>query len=157
MFICQFSYTVILQNGDFFSFQVVIDTIYITIRSIIFTSLVVWKPENAVIAFSVAQVFSALVASLCYYLYFYYYISKRNKEQGLLKKDQPTSPNSPVYDDFPFRSLLDFLPRKLNDRVSDFFFFFFMFTLHSVFLNNLLNYTQSSRKPWVVREIPVSL
>jgi hypothetical protein len=46
------------------------DTVNVIVRTTVFTVLVLWWPEGAVVAFSSAQILSVLVYSACYYLYF---------------------------------------------------------------------------------------
>ncbi|XP_014239575.1 protein RFT1 homolog isoform X3 [Cimex lectularius] len=84
----------------FVKLRVLIETFSVSIRTITFTCLVLWKPSAAVVAFSIAQIIAQICYALAYCFYFHNYLQQR--------KDMPSSP-----DDFPFKSLKDFLPKKL--------------------------------------------
>ncbi|XP_063229918.1 protein RFT1 homolog [Bacillus rossius redtenbacheri] len=97
----------------FVRLKVVLDTALVLVRTAIFVPLIVHSPNRAVVAFSVAQLASATVYSLGFYAYFYAYIRDRNRRAALRKKDGPAPADDPD-DDFPFRSLYDFLPAKVD-------------------------------------------
>lgn len=84
--------------------QVLIETVSVSVRTVIFTCLVLWKPSAAVVAFSVAQIASQICYAAAYCGYFRRYVEQRR-----------ISPQSP--DDFPFTSLRDFLPKKPEGQV----------------------------------------
>ncbi|KAG8226244.1 hypothetical protein J437_LFUL006346 [Ladona fulva] len=90
--------------------KVVMDTIHVLVRTLVFSVIVLRNPENALLAFSLAQILSTLVYSAGYYLYFGWKIYKQNEER--LKSKISESKNQG--DDFPFNSLTDFLPHKLK-------------------------------------------
>lgn len=94
----------------FIKLRIVMDMVHFTVRTITFTPLVVYDPSAAVVAFSVAQVMTALVYCLGYYACFYRYIQLRNTEVALAKKDDKPHPDP----DFPFQSLREFLPGKIS-------------------------------------------
>nr|CAD7198568.1 unnamed protein product [Timema douglasi] len=98
---------------------VVLDTIQIVVRTFIFTPLIVYQPQSAVLAFSAAQVISACVYVIGYYVYFYVYIKRRNEKIALRKKDDdvPRTGKEEMEDDFPFESLTDFLPARIENQV----------------------------------------
>nr|CAD7258170.1 unnamed protein product [Timema shepardi] len=98
--------------------EVVLDTIQIVVRTFIFTPLIVYQPQSAVLAFSAAQVISACVYVIGYYVYFYVYIKRRNEKIALRKKDDdvPRTGKEEMEDDFPFESLTDFLPARIENQ-----------------------------------------
>lgn len=102
----------------FVKFRVVLDTIYIFVRTAIFTPLIIYRPHQALVAFSFAQVLSACVYTLGHYVYFYYYINNLKKNYAARKKDSVDGiPQvSETEDDFPFESLLDFLPARIENE-----------------------------------------
>ncbi|XP_014287968.1 man(5)GlcNAc(2)-PP-dolichol translocation protein RFT1 isoform X1 [Halyomorpha halys] len=83
----------------FVKLKVLLDTLHVVIRTITFTSLVLWKPSAAVLAFSVAQLLAVGVFCLAYIVYFHHFIQTKS----------PT-------EDFPFSSMKDFLPKKLDNE-----------------------------------------
>ncbi|KAL1117181.1 hypothetical protein AAG570_004508 [Ranatra chinensis] len=87
----------------FVKLRILLDAINVTIRTLTFTILIVWKPSAAVVAFSAAQILAVVSYVVGYYTYFHFYTEMR--------KSRP--PESP--DDFPFRKLADFLPRLNSD------------------------------------------
>lgn len=77
-------------------FQVALEVINVTVRTIIYTTLVMsWNGQNAVLAFSFAQLASVFTYTVSFYVYFWYYI--RNKNNNL-----------------PFNSMWDFFPKIFN-------------------------------------------
>ncbi|KAL0276852.1 UNVERIFIED_CONTAM: hypothetical protein PYX00_004329 [Menopon gallinae] len=117
--------------------QVVISSISILVRTLIFAFWIIYKPDQAVIAFSAAQVVANILHSAGFYVYFYYYIKENNKVKKLSNIYENYSKDSlseaskaqndtanPVarpklirrqssivpFDEFPFSSLKEFLP-----------------------------------------------
>ncbi|XP_018326501.1 protein RFT1 homolog [Agrilus planipennis] len=79
------SLVIVAQSYCFVRLKVVIDTVYIIIRTVIFVVLVLRYPNSPLNAFSLAQLFSSLAFTLLYYGFFYWYIKKLNvykKENG---------------------------------------------------------------------------
>jgi len=89
----------VAQAFLFVKLKVMLETLNVTVRTITFTTLVLWRPNKAVVAFSVAQILAVFFYVIAYYVYFHKYMKARN--------DSP--PKSP--DDFPFRKITDFLPK----------------------------------------------
>lgn len=83
----------------FVKLRVLLDAVNVIVRTITFTTLVIWRPSAAVLAFSVAQLLADAVYCIAYCIYFNNYV--RNKKAA---------------DDFPFTSLQDFLPKKLEGQ-----------------------------------------
>ncbi|KAF6201715.1 hypothetical protein GE061_004110 [Apolygus lucorum] len=98
--VCIEPFYLVAQAFLFVKLRVLIETVSVSVRTIVFTCLVLWKPSAAVVAFSVAQIVSTVCYAAAYCMYFSRYIQQRR-----------TTPQSP--DDFPFRNLRDFLPKKL--------------------------------------------
>lgn len=91
--------------------QVFADVISIMTRTITFVLLL--TPENAVLAFSVAQILSVSVYVLIFYGYFISYL-RQTKHESRLKNSRRDSVT-----EFPFRSITDFLPKYLGSEVSN--------------------------------------
>lgn len=97
------------------SFQVVMDTINVITRTSVFTLLVLWWPQGAVVAFSTAQLTAVVVYASCYYLYFAQYLEDRRSRPVTSPKklQRPTS----TEDDFPFTYMTELLPHRLENQV----------------------------------------
>uniref|UniRef100_A0A1B6DLV9 Protein RFT1 homolog n=1 Tax=Clastoptera arizonana TaxID=38151 RepID=A0A1B6DLV9_9HEMI len=104
----------VAQAFLFVRLRVVMDTINVVVRTTIFTTLVLWWPEGAVIAFSTAQIGAVLIYVACYYLYFNYYTTKRKIDRIIFVNKLKNK--STHDDDFPFVSLKDFFPQKLQNE-----------------------------------------
>lgn len=107
--------------------QVAFETIYFVFRTTIFVILVLNYPSSAINAFSFAQITSSLLCCLLYYGFFWWYIKKlnnlRNIEKKLLKENSKASliDSSKIFadmHDFNFKSVLDFLPGHMENKVS---------------------------------------
>ncbi|XP_073974876.1 man(5)GlcNAc(2)-PP-dolichol translocation protein RFT1 isoform X2 [Rhodnius prolixus] len=88
----------VAQAFLFVKLRVLIESLSVSLRTIIFTCLVLWKPNAAVVAFSVAQIVGQICYTSAYCVYFHNYINKRKQ----------ISENK---EEFPFNSLTDFLPK----------------------------------------------
>ncbi|XP_071452146.1 man(5)GlcNAc(2)-PP-dolichol translocation protein RFT1 [Hetaerina americana] len=92
--------------------KVMMDTVHVMVRTFIFSFMVLKNPENALLAFSLAQMSSTLIYCLGYYAFFGWKIHCQN-----CKAKNSDSVSSSVHkDDFPFENLLDFLPHKLEEE-----------------------------------------
>lgn len=100
-------------------------TMLVLVRTVAFTSIVLYQRDAAVLAFSVAQVLSIAAYTVGYYVYFYFYMKNRllvrsefktetSKGRAAQRKD---SIIGTVYD-FPFNSVMEFFPSKQVDEVS---------------------------------------
>ena len=99
-------------------FQVVLDTIMIALRTTTFVFIIIYNPENALLAFGVAQLVAAVFYTTSHYVYFHYYIKrvKRHKlKRRLSMSDDGTE--EIVESEFPFMSVKDFLPGQLENSV----------------------------------------
>lgn len=68
--------------------------------------MVLYRPDNALLAFGVAQLASHLFYTVVHYSYFYWYINNK-LDTSEINKDT----------NFPFKSVSDFLPGQLNNNV----------------------------------------
>ncbi|CAG9774054.1 unnamed protein product [Ceutorhynchus assimilis] len=127
------SVILVSQSYCFVKLKIVFETIYILARTFTFVYLVVYYPSEAINAFSIAQVVSAVLLCVLYYGFFAWYIPKLNQEgqKGALFADMG---------DFPFRSLLNFFPG-------------FMFNEDEKINKNLLLLTISFVKQSIVKQI----
>lgn len=113
--LCAANMTLIAQMFCFVKLKVALDTIHIFVRTFLFVSIIFYDRSLAIIAFSVAQLFSIGVIVVCYYIFFYWYIhNKPLYSKGALKsKILSQSILDKLYDnmdDFQFTSIKDFLP-----------------------------------------------
>lgn len=80
-----------------------LEIINVVVRTIVYTTMVLyWNGENAVLAFSFAQLASVIAYTMSFYVYFSYYL-KQNKKG------------------FPFKTMREFFPR-FQGKVSYFHF-----------------------------------
>lgn len=99
-------------------FQVVLDTIHVTVRTIIFVVIIIYEPQQAIYAFSLAQIVSQIVYLLGYIIFFGWYIKNLNR----IRKNGHTDVDNPIFKDmkdFQFESLYDFLPGCMKNHVSN--------------------------------------
>lgn len=102
----------------FIKLKVILDTLHIFIRSMVFIILVLNDKEMAIYAFGIAQFASCATIVLGNYGFFYVYIKKLiNYRQVLKKNDDDTAKTALVcgkyyehMNDFPFESLTDMVP-----------------------------------------------
>lgn len=119
----------VAQAFLFIRFKVVVDTIRVFVRTATFTPLIIYRPHQAVVAFSIAQVLAACVYTLGHYIYFHYYITNLKKKCAAQKTH--SNGKAPVNlrfvrrdsiteleDEFPFESIMDFLPAVIEDQSS---------------------------------------
>lgn len=122
----------------FVKLKVVLDTLRIMVRSVVFIVLVVGDKDRAIYAFGIAQLSSALTIIVGNYLFFHIYIAKLKAYRGELKRSgedddasvamaKKETINHRYYenmDDFPFNSVLDMVPGILPNAVSNVIIFF---------------------------------
>lgn len=115
----------IAQVFCFVKLRVVLDTLHIFVRSILFIVLVLRNPDQAIFAFSIAQVGSTIAFAIGYYAYFIYYIDRSKKVKGDEKRAADISNGEPMTDEkksesddsIPFNSIKQMLPGYLNNTV----------------------------------------
>lgn len=115
--------TFVAQVFCFVKLRVVLDTLQILVRSVIFVWLVIRDPGQAIFAFSIAQIGSTIVFVIGYYAYFSYYLNWANKQRAAEKRandqidydQQQTHKHS---EDFiPLYSIREMLPGALHNPV----------------------------------------
>lgn len=107
----------------FVKLKVVMDTLHVLIRSLVFIVLVWRNTEYVIWAFGIAQMASILTILIGNYGFFYFYIRKlKAYRQAVQSKKDDDFKADPYYanmDDFPFQSLADFLPTHLRKSSSN--------------------------------------
>lgn len=120
----------VAQVFCFVKLRVILDTLHIFVRSTLFIWLVLRDPNQAIFAFSIAQVGSTLSFVIGYYVYFIYYLREANKLKGNAKRARDDSSDVDDDDDdkkqsddsIPFNSIKQMIPGYLNNPVSIHFF-----------------------------------
>lgn len=115
----------VAQVFCFVKLRVVLDTLHIFVRSTLFITLVLRDPNQAIFAFSIAQVGSTVTFAIGYYVYFIYHINRSKKIKGDDKRaaDQTngkTTTNENKFesdDSIPFNSIKQMLPGYLHNPV----------------------------------------
>lgn len=107
----------------FVRLRIVLDSIMIAIRTFTFVSFIIYNPENALLAFGVAQLVAAIFYTTSHYAYFHYYIRNLKKDKSKLKRRMSLNENEEEYilSEFPFRTIKDFLPGQLKNHESSLF------------------------------------
>ncbi|XP_050543409.1 protein RFT1 homolog isoform X2 [Daktulosphaira vitifoliae] len=101
MELCSEQLYIVGQAFLFVRVQIALEIINITIRTIIYTTLVMsWSGQNAVLAFSFAQLASIFIYTLSFYAYFWYYLRNKN-------------------DNLPFNSMWDLFPKIFKKKWSE--------------------------------------
>ncbi|XP_050449772.1 protein RFT1 homolog [Cataglyphis hispanica] len=102
----------------FVRLKIILDTIMIAIRTMTFVLLILYYPENALLAFGTAQLVAAVFYTTSHYAYFHYYIKKLNKCTQKRRMSLKDSTDEYVVREFPFRNVKDFLPGQLENNDS---------------------------------------
>lgn len=89
----------------------------IVIRTLTFVSLILYRPENALLAFGIAQLVAAVFYTSSHYVYFRHYIAKLNKCAHKRRMSLKGGSDEYVEREFPFRGVRDFLPGQLANDV----------------------------------------
>jgi oligosaccharide translocation protein RFT1 len=108
------SVVLVAQSFCFVKLKVVFETIYIVSRTLIFVYLVVKSPNEAINAFSVAQIASAVILCFLYYGFFFWYIDRLN----VIKSGKTSGAKKTIFsdmNDFPFTSINDFFPGVMEN------------------------------------------
>lgn len=111
------SVALVAQIFCFVKLRVALDTIHILVRTVIFLAILIYDTNKALIAFSLAQVFSAATVTVSYYVFFHWYIKKLNhyKEVNTDKTNLKFGKYFQYMEDFPFKSVKEFLPCKIRN------------------------------------------
>ncbi|KAK5640716.1 hypothetical protein RI129_009263 [Pyrocoelia pectoralis] len=99
------SVVLVAQSFCFVRLKVILDTIYVMSRTIIFVVIVMRYPHYAIHAFSIAQVLSSIIYCLTHYGFFYWYIDELQKRANEEKNSIFSN-----MQDFPFKSILELFP-----------------------------------------------
>ncbi|KAJ1524816.1 hypothetical protein ONE63_009686 [Megalurothrips usitatus] len=109
----------------FVRLKVVMQTLLVLVRTIAFTSIVLYQPKAAVLAFSVAQILSITVYTVGYYVYFHFFMKNRLLERAQMEleksKGRPYQRKDSIIGtvyDFPFNSVVEFLPSRIEDETA---------------------------------------
>lgn len=89
----------------------------IVIRTMTFVPLILHRPENALLAFGIAQLVAAVFYTTSHYAYFHRHIKKLNKCSQKRRMSLKDSSDEYVIREFPFRAIKDFLPGQLENNV----------------------------------------
>ncbi|KAI4456753.1 endoplasmic reticulum multispan transmembrane protein-related [Holotrichia oblita] len=115
----------VAQSYCFVRLKIIFETLYITIRTVTFVALVLYYPNHAINAFSIAQVTSAIALCSLYYGFFYWYIRNFNRLKENQKKDDNITFRNETQmalfkdmQDFKFTSVLDFFPAYMDNKES---------------------------------------
>lgn len=110
----------------FVKLKVILDTLHIFIRSVVFIVLVMNNKNIAIYAFGIAQFTSALTIIIGNYGFFHFYIKRLRTYRDTLKKNDDDKEKTiralgPYYEnmnDFPFNSIFEMMPGVLTNPVS---------------------------------------
>lgn len=110
----------------FVKLKVVLDTLHIFVRSVVFIVLVLNNKNIAIYAFAIAQFTSVVTIIVGNYGFFHIYIKRLKTYRNILKKNdddkektkQRLGPNYENMNDFPFTSTIDMIPGVLKNPVS---------------------------------------
>lgn len=120
----------VAQVFCFVKLRVILDTLNIFVRSVIFIVLVIHDPKRAIFAFSIAQVGSTVAFVIGYFIYFMHYTANAKKAKGALKRnadniddDSSNNDNKTIKkeqdDSIPFNSIKQMLPGYLHNPVRE--------------------------------------
>jgi oligosaccharide translocation protein RFT1 len=108
----------------FVKLKVILDTLHIFIRSVVFILLVVFNKNIAIYAFGVAQIVSALTIIVGNYGFFYWYISRLKRYRQVKRDDDKKDDKLATYfdnmADFPFTSIGQMVPGVLPNEAGSF-------------------------------------
>lgn len=111
----------VAQVFCFVKLKVVLDTLHIFVRSVLFIWLVLRDPSHSIYAFSIAQVGSSIAFVIGYYGYFHYVIrTKENRIEQRRKSCIDMDENEQNDERIPFHSIMEFVPIYLPNSVSFF-------------------------------------
>ncbi|XP_014207844.1 protein RFT1 homolog [Copidosoma floridanum] len=101
----------------FVRLKIILESIMIALRTVTFVSIIVFNPENALLAFGIAQLIAAVFYTTSHYVYFYHYI-KRLKRHKLKRRLSMSDDGTEEYveSEFPFLSIKEFLPGQLKNH-----------------------------------------
>lgn len=115
----------VAQVFCFVKIKIVLDTVHILVRSLVFIVLVRSDTNGAIYAFGIAQISSAATIIVGNYLFFHLYIRRLREYRVALKKadgaiEKVRGEWGTAYEhmnDFPFEGVLDMVPGVLPNEV----------------------------------------
>lgn len=132
----------------FVKLKIIMDTVHILVRSVVFIVIVLNNPGVAIYAFGIAQLSSAITIIMGNYIFFHFYIKRLHEYRNELKRvdDKATvvkkfGSHYENMDDFPFNSIVDMIPGILPNSVSSHVVInihFILFILFSLRINVLI-------------------
>lgn len=108
------SFYLVAQSFCFVKLRVILETFYVTVRTIIFVVIIVYEPKQAINAFSIAQIVSQIIYALSYVIFFAWYVKELKKSRE--NKDKKTPIIFKDMMDFKFESIRDFLPGFMENK-----------------------------------------
>lgn len=106
----------IAQVFCFVKLKVVLDTLHIFVRSVVFIGIVLKNPDIAIYAFGIAQLASIFAIVVGYYAYFYTYISKKDDDPSRKTSEDEPHKEHTLADKFPLQSVAELLPGVLRNK-----------------------------------------
>uniref|UniRef100_A0A0K8TT16 Protein RFT1 homolog n=1 Tax=Tabanus bromius TaxID=304241 RepID=A0A0K8TT16_TABBR len=102
----------------FVKLRVILDTLHVFLRSVVFIFIVLSNKDIAIIAFGVAQLASAFTIIFGRYSFFHFYINKFREYKKGFKEGQATKNNDYFknMEDFPFNSIKEMVPGFLPNE-----------------------------------------
>lgn len=103
----------------FVKLKIILDTLHIMVRSLIFIALVLTNSNIAIYAFGIAQLFSALTIIIGNYSFFHVYINKLKQYRLDVTQNKIVAakyePHYEHMDDFPFNNIREMIPGGLKN------------------------------------------
>ncbi|XP_037936377.1 protein RFT1 homolog [Teleopsis dalmanni] len=125
--LCAESTVFVSQVFCFVKLKIVLNTLHIFVRSIVFLWIVLDDGSVAIYAFAIAQLASAVTIIIGHYGFYYYYIKRFNNLKNMeikIKNTQTTQIKRSQLDimlfanmeDFPFKKITEFLPGVMKSK-----------------------------------------
>lgn len=120
----------VAQVFCFVKIKIVLDTVHILVRSLVFIVLVLSNSNGAIYAFGIAQMSSAATIIVGNYFFFHVYIRRLRDYRAALKKadgdvEKVRGEWGTAFEhmhDFPFEGVMDMVPGVLPNEVSKIYF-----------------------------------
>lgn len=124
--LCAEAVVFLTQVFCFVKLKIILNTLHILVRSIIFLYIVISNRSEAINAFAIAQLTSALTIIIGHYAFFYVYILKLNKFRGLVSNSKAKQISTAGLEksmfenmeDFPFTSIKEMFPGVMSNKVA---------------------------------------
>ncbi|XP_074037836.1 man(5)GlcNAc(2)-PP-dolichol translocation protein RFT1 isoform X2 [Leptinotarsa decemlineata] len=109
-------FVLVAQSFCFVKIKIIIDTLYVVSRTLIFVYIVRANPSQSINSFSIAQVVSAVIMFLLYFGFFAWYIQGLNRFRIEGVHENRAENIYSNMSDFPFTSILHFFPGMLSNK-----------------------------------------